>query len=209
MCSNFSKLQKNIQKDTCWTLSNIAAGPHDHIQMMFDQEIYCGLFMKIVNLAKHGSHEVRKEALYALAHTAEHGNDKQLRLLMGICRAMDVLVDALVPSTDVALLKQLLETLEKIFQRTMRDELTYSDHFAERGGLDPLEELQAHPSDEIYKLSIGLIDKFFSGDKEEPDQNIAPEPMEEGFAFGITKELFPASPVPYSFFGFSTDNREL
>ena len=173
--------------------------------------------MKVVTLAQHGSHEVRKEALYILAQTAEHGNDKQLRLLMNINNAMDVFVDALVPSTDVALLKQILETLDKVFMRTMRGELTCMDHFVERGGLDPLEDLQTHPSDEIYKLSIGMIEKYFSGDDDEPDQNIAPQPTNDTYEFGIPKEptnetfefgpknLFPASPVPN--FGFSTDNR--
>ncbi|GKY92127.1 hypothetical protein MPSEU_000184100 [Mayamaea pseudoterrestris] len=201
MLSLLNYNSKQIQKDACWTLSNIAAGSVEQVQMIFDQERYCGVFKKVVDMALNASHEVKKEAAYALCNVVERGNDKQIRLLIEVNQAMEVFVDVLLPRTDIALLTQVLKTLDTLFHNNIK----YLGRFADREGLHLLEDLQSHPNNEIYEMAVGLLDKYCVSKDDAPDQNIAPECNTNGFSFGISKTLFPDSPVTYSF-GVSKEN---
>ena len=54
--------------------SNIAAGTKSQIDMLIEY----GFLPKLVELCKHGKHEVKIEALWTLANAATHSNRLQI-----------------------------------------------------------------------------------------------------------------------------------
>jgi hypothetical protein len=186
-------------------LSNIAAGTSTQIQSLFDQSSECGLVAKVIAAALNGPHEVRKEAAWVLCNIVELGSDYQLQLLLDMTQAMDAFVDLLKPTTDTTVLALVLKSIQLIFQTSKRLGLEYTEMFDDCGGLEPLEALQEHANDEIYTSVVSIIEEFFNCGEEEPDQNLVPAEMETAYTFGLPKNLFPTSPVTYSF-GASTVN---
>ena len=71
---------KEIQKETCWTLSNIAAGTVDQIQGVLDS----GAIPPIVELAsaENTDAEVKNEACWVLLSATSCGSDTQIEYLV-------------------------------------------------------------------------------------------------------------------------------
>jgi hypothetical protein len=66
-----------IQKEACWTLSNIAAGTADQIQCVLDS----GSIPPLVNLASAAQTdpEVKSEACWVVLNATSCGSDEQVR----------------------------------------------------------------------------------------------------------------------------------
>jgi len=102
---------REIQKEACWTLSNIAAGTTDQIQKVLDS----GCIPTLVNLASEFSdvdQDVRIEACWVLLNSTSCGSDSQIEFLVRQgCVA--VLCNLL---HDSSMVMMALEGLEKILQ---------------------------------------------------------------------------------------------
>ena len=181
---NFNSLlsspKRHIRKESLWTLSNIAAGTRNQVQAVLES----GLVPSVIAQLGAPEFEVRKEATWVISNIAAGGDNMQVRALLEmniVAPICDVLSLNDTKATIVA-----LEALDH-FLRVGREEfgsqieenqtLEYNDDESnpvvraviECGGLNKLDSLQNHKSDEIYHLSSRIIDDYFTFDQNDED----------------------------------------
>jgi hypothetical protein len=105
-----SHSNREIQKEACWTLSNIAAGTISQIQAVMD----CGAIPPLVALASDPSadHEVRSEACWVVLNATSCGSDDQVEQLVadGCVNVLGVLLK------EASMVMMALEGLERVLQ---------------------------------------------------------------------------------------------
>jgi len=101
---------REIQKEACWTLSNIAAGTVEQIQAVIDS----GAIPPLVQLvSKKGTdQEVRSEACWVVLNATSCGSDSQIEVLVdeGCVSVLGVLLD------EANMVMMALEGLERVLQ---------------------------------------------------------------------------------------------
>jgi hypothetical protein len=101
---------REIQKEACWTLSNIAAGTVDQIQSVIDS----GAIPPLVKLVgdKKTDQEVRSEACWVVLNATSCGSDSQIELLVdeGCVAVLGVLL------SEASMVMMALEGLERVLQ---------------------------------------------------------------------------------------------
>mmetsp|Transcript_13398 Transcript_13398/g.19165 ORF Transcript_13398/g.19165 Transcript_13398/m.19165 type:complete len:545 (+) Transcript_13398:119-1753(+) len=179
-----SNPKKNIRKETCWLLSNIAAGTRSQIEHLI--KIPADL-CTIIEFVQSSEYEVRKEATWVLSNIATSGSSVHVQSIVelgaidAICSILDV---ADTKITFVAL--EAIENILKVGQNLSRDYVNLVD---ECDGLDKIESLQTHVDDDVYKLSVKIIETYFGVEDEVENENILPENDGEHFTFGVSKSL--------------------
>jgi importin subunit alpha-1 len=177
---------KNIKKDACWMLSNIAAGKISQIHAVCKKPI---ILAPLVAAIKSSEWEIRKEAIWAANNIAAGGNDSHVVSIVffgaieGLCENLGG------PDTDIIL--TVLNTLENILKVGERQGKAYDCLVDEAGGVEKIENLQQHRCDAIYMKSRLIIEKYFHG--EEPDivdENIAPPSNGNSYTFCVPQKLF-------------------
>mmetsp|Transcript_28855 Transcript_28855/g.44333 ORF Transcript_28855/g.44333 Transcript_28855/m.44333 type:complete len:475 (+) Transcript_28855:700-2124(+) len=101
---------REIQKEACWTLSNIAAGTVDQIQAVIDS----GAIPPLVKLVgdKSTDQEVRSEACWVVLNATSCGSDAQIEVLVdeGCVSVLGVLLG------EATMVMMALEGLERVLQ---------------------------------------------------------------------------------------------
>lgn len=101
---------REIQKEACWTLSNIAAGTIDQIQAVIDS----GAIPPLVKLVrdKKTDQEVRSEACWVVLNATSCGSDSQIEVLVdeGCVSVLGVLL------SEASMVMMALEGLERVLQ---------------------------------------------------------------------------------------------
>ena len=101
---------REIQKEACWTLSNIAAGTVDQIQSVIDS----GAIPPLVTLVrdKKTDQEVRSEACWVVLNATSCGSDSQIEVLVdeGCVSVLGVLL------SEASMVMMALEGLERVLQ---------------------------------------------------------------------------------------------
>jgi hypothetical protein len=101
---------REIQKEACWTLSNIAAGTVDQIQAVIES----GAIPPLVKLVrdKDTDQEVRSEACWVVLNATSCGNDAQIEILVneGCVSVLGVLL------SEASMVMMALEGLERVLQ---------------------------------------------------------------------------------------------
>jgi importin subunit alpha-1 len=101
---------REIQKEACWTLSNIAAGTVDQIQAVIDS----GSIAPLVKLVrdKMTDQEVRSEACWVVLNATSCGSDSQIEILVdeGCVSVLGVLL------SEATMVMMALEGLERVLQ---------------------------------------------------------------------------------------------
>ena len=101
---------REIQKEACWTLSNIAAGTVDQIQAVIDS----GAIPPLVKLVrdKGTDQEVRSEACWVVLNATSCGSDSQIEVLVdeGCVSVLGVLL------SEASMVMMALEGLERVLQ---------------------------------------------------------------------------------------------
>jgi len=194
--------QRNVKKEVCWTLSNIAAGTKEQIQALFEEK---DLLEKLVYAATNERWEVKKEAIWTLCNICTTGDDFHIRSL--VQRGGLIPLSETLGSSDTKLIKIVLEAIEKILQVSEKLNLNYTTMLDEISGIELLEALQTHTDEEIYQSSVNMLERFF-GVEEEEDENVAPVEDDGMYTFGLqSKQLFPSTGETHQpvVFGTSTN----
>ncbi|VEU36361.1 unnamed protein product [Pseudo-nitzschia multistriata] len=182
---------KTIRKESSWLASNIACGNHKQITMLMKNT---KALTQIITNAKNDTWEVRKEALWALAHVCTSGTSKHTESLVE-SGGLEPLISVLaVENMDPSLLVAILDAIRKVLEVDEASPFPkrYDQIIDECNGIEYLEELQTHPSETVYEKVVSLIEDYFGVD-DEGDENLAPELNESGtFGFGLAspKQLF-------------------
>jgi Atypical Arm repeat len=203
-----------LSQVTLFTISNIAAGSESQIRSITsDHTLVC----RIIDLAKNGSFNVKKEALWTLTNILTgQGSLKQANVLVShgvfepFCLFMKV-------NRDTALLISVLESIKVLLDISKERNLNWVEMLDECNGVDCFHDLQQHGDMDVYDLAVSLLVNYLDGDDVE-DQNIAPLTSNDNntFEFGSpasglhAKRLF-AEPSPMKFdftcpLMMSTDN---
>lgn len=101
---------REIQKEACWTLSNIAAGTVDQIQAVINSGAIPPLVKLVSN--KGTDQEVRSEACWVVLNATSCGSDSQIEVLVdeGCVSVLGVLL------SEASMVMMALEGLERVLQ---------------------------------------------------------------------------------------------
>ncbi|KAK8814319.1 hypothetical protein WA158_008181 [Blastocystis sp. Blastoise] len=102
--------QKDIQKEVCWTLSNIAAGTQEQIQVLLENDILQIVIGMLSNMKV--DPEVRAESAYILFNVTTGGNEQQIESLMSV-ETMDTLITQLLYHS---LIDSALDSIDNVLQ---------------------------------------------------------------------------------------------
>merc|ERR1712083_1045345 len=192
----FAKLlqhpKMNIVKEAAWTISNITAGNSQQIQMVID----AGVLQPLIDILVKGDFKAQKEAAWAVTNLTSGGSVQQIVHLCGE-GVLKPFCDLLAAKDDKTVgvvldgIANILATAEKLNEV---DKVAMM--VEECGGLDKIEQLQAHENEAIYQKALQIIETFFP-DGDQVDERIAPEVGVSGFEFSAAD-----SSVPQSGFNF-------
>ncbi|CAK9040593.1 Importin subunit alpha-1 (IMPa-1) (Karyopherin subunit alpha-1) (KAP-alpha-1) [Durusdinium trenchii] len=151
---------REIQKEACWTLSNIAAGTVPQIQCVLDS----GSIPTLVKLASKDSNtdpDVKIEACWVLLNATSCGSDSQIEALVAE-GCVSVLCSLL---NDNSMVMMALEGLEKILQVGQgigeRGPEPLTNPHASLLDTEKIEALQSHRTSAIAKRATRMWDNFF------------------------------------------------
>ena len=183
-----SHAKKNIRKETCWLLSNIAAGTVDQLTELVNTP---SLLQRVLEqMSSTAEWDVRREACWVVSNVASVGHCAHIHNKLIEYGALTPLCE-LLTTADVKIVMVAMEALESILKLATPDTLKrYIQLIDEAGGIDNLENLQEHAENKVYKKASQIIIKYFGGgDDEDESENIAPATTQNNghttFAFGI------------------------
>lgn len=174
--------KKNIRKEACWLLSNIAAGNKTQISQLVNTP---GLVISVLNqLSESSEWDVRKEASWVICNIASGGTKDHIQRIVEN-GALQPLCD-LLSVGEARVLHLALEALENILRVGSSSNVDYVQLIDEADGISKLEMLQEHENHEVYEKAVSIIEKYFSGeDEEENSENVAPLKNGNTFTFGV------------------------
>lgn len=180
-------MKKTIKKEACWTVSNITAGNKDQIQAVIDQ----GMIRPLIGLLETADFDVKKEAAWALSNATSGGTAEQIKHLVEQ-GCIKPLCDLLV-TDDNKIISVALEGLENILKVGERENKMVGAEYnemaalvAELGGLQKLEELQNHSSEQLYEKSVSLIERFFGVEEEAVEGGVASQAPQPNGTFSFS-----------------------
>merc|ERR1712088_261287 len=188
----FAKLlqhpKMNIVKEAAWTVSNITAGNHTQIQIVID----AGCLQPLIDILVKGDFKAQKEAAWAVTNLTSGGTVQQIVHLCGegvlkpFCDLLAAKDDKVV-SVVLDGLTNILHTAEKLGETDK-----VATMVEECGGLDKIEQLQAHENEAIYAKALQIIETFFPDGDQVVDE-IAPKAGDAGFEFTTEENTAPQS----------------
>ncbi|CAG9460475.1 unnamed protein product [Pedinophyceae sp. YPF-701] len=170
-----SSTKKNIRKEACWTISNITAGTVPQIGAVIEANIVPVL----VEMLSRETFDIKKEVAWAISNATSGGDASQIKYLVQ-SGCIPPLCDQLT-CADSKVVTVVLEAIENILKVGEADkqlngpeaENLFSRMVEECEGLDKIEQLQTHESQEVYKKAYSIIEQFYGEDGDGDD--LAPE----------------------------------
>lgn len=177
-----SHSKKNIRKETCWVLSNIAAGTPTQLNSLFMVPDLLSLVMKQLSV---GEWDVRRESCWVISNIATSGSKHHLKHMveLGVLRPLTELLAV----GEVKIILITLDAIEAILKVGCEDGedghmLQLMD---EVGGIDALEKLQEHEHEKVYNRAVHILTTYFGEVEEECSENIAPANDGNTYTFGM------------------------
>jgi importin subunit alpha-2 len=169
--------RSNIQKEAAWTVSNITAGQQGQIQAIID----ANLIPSLIEILIKGEFKAQKEAVWAITNLTAGGTIQQTMYVLQM-GCLKPLCDLLVVN-DTRTIQVILDAIFNILKAAEKaGQLEQVCLMVEEyEGLDKIESLQQHENDDIYQLSLKIIDNFFS-DEDDEDNALAPSTSSNQFA---------------------------
>ncbi|KAI3990225.1 hypothetical protein MKX01_029203 [Papaver californicum] len=166
LTQNYSK---NVKRATCWAISNITSGNVDQIQAVIEANI----IGPVLHLLRHAEFETKKESAWAITNASSGGVHEQIRYLVeqGCINSLCNLL--ICPDSSIVMV--CLEGLENILRVGESDKESgknngdniYADIIEECEGLDKIEALQSHDNNDIYGMSVHILETYCSKDDED------------------------------------------
>jgi len=169
----------NIIKEAAWAVSNITAGNVNQIQMVIE----AGCLQPLIDILIKGDFKAQKEAAWAITNLTSGGNVQQIVQLCGE-GALKPFTDLLAAKDDKTVnvvldgILNILSTAEKLGET---DKVAVM--IEECGGLDKIENLQAHENETIYQKSLHIIETFFPDGDQVAEDVGGPRETENGLEF--------------------------
>ena len=177
-----SHSKKNIRKETCWVLSNIAAGTIDQLNSLFLIPELLPLVLRQLSTAEW---DVRREATWVISNIATSGKRQHITHIVeqGALRALCELLSV----GEVKIILISLDAIEAILKhgREIDNCQTYIRLIDEASGIDALEKLQEHENQKVYDRSVEILSTYFATEEEEASENIAPSSDGNTYSFGM------------------------
>lgn len=154
--------KRAIKKEACWTLSNICAGHRDQLQAV----ISANLFPMILKCIQAPELEVKKEAVWCVANSCSGGTKEQNRYLVSIgvvtplCELLQIF-DPKILAVALEALAGFLEFAEEDKAVSNSPRNTVADLIAECGGIELIEKLQTHQSNDVYHNAVAILETYF------------------------------------------------
>eukprot|EP01037_Dinobryon_pediforme_P016663 gene16663-16843_t len=180
--------KKNIRKETCWMLSNIAAGTLTQLNQLFTVPNLLSLVL--AQLSAKSEWDVRKEATWVISNALTAGQKQHVSHLveLGVVGPLCELLD--VGEGRVLLIAmEALECVLKSMGSIPGSNITTL--IDEAGGVDKLENLQEHENQEVYERAVRIIEKYFGTEDENESENLAPavSASQNVFSFGLPSSV--------------------
>lgn len=181
-----SNAKESIRKEACWTISNITAGNRGQIQAVLDANIVPTL----IEILHKAEFKTRREAAWAITNTTSGGTPDQIRYL--VSQNCVPALSGLLQVPDIKILSVSMLALDNILKLGEHEAKRvgynpYAILLEECEGLNKLEYLQSHENQDIYKKAYNIIDKYFSHDDQQDDEDnhLAPQQHNGQFTFGV------------------------
>jgi len=161
--------KRNIRKDACLLLSNVAAGTLAQIRAIVKNP---RIVQRVVASINDGDWEVCKEAVWVAYNIATRGKFVHSQAIVhfdgieALCNLLHV--------ADTKILTLVLDTLEHLLKVGKRQGRAWDCLVHDAGGVDKLKDLRQHESDAIFQKAVAIIKEYFNGDAEDETENLAP-----------------------------------
>eukprot|EP00826_Nyctotherus_ovalis_P040367 TRINITY_DN3976_c0_g1_i2.p1 TRINITY_DN3976_c0_g1~~TRINITY_DN3976_c0_g1_i2.p1 ORF type:complete len:200 (+),score=35.67 TRINITY_DN3976_c0_g1_i2:81-680(+) len=158
-----SSKDEDLLQSVCWTVSNIAYGPAEHVQALIDSgmlSLLCGMIESpvppIVFFAL--ILQVKKESAWAIVNAIIKGNKEQIDKLLDteVLSALSLMLER----NDIELQVNMLDAVQKLLEAGEE----VAEKFDAVGGLTALAKLQQHSNSVLANSAIKILDTFYSKD---------------------------------------------
>ncbi len=160
--------KRNVRREACWAVSNVAAGTLQQISAMM---LVPGLVQGVIKNLKTGEWNVRKEACWVVFNVATTGTPEHVRQLVA-AEAVAPLA-AMLECDDPRILCVALDAVAAVLEasRKLGEDAVGSVcvAFEEAGAVDALENLQSFSDADVYNKALSIIEKFFQSEEEEEE----------------------------------------
>ena len=164
----------SIQKECCWAISNITAGTPAQVQTVIE----ANLIPIVISLLRSGDQKTKKEAVWAICNATSHHDrvPQQVKYLVAQ-GCLKPLCDML-SGQDSKIVQVILDGIDNILSVGQEEvhngsslENEYSIMLEDIGALDAIISLQNHAHEAVYFKSKSIIDKYYGGKEEAPEDN--------------------------------------
>jgi HEAT repeat protein len=182
--------KKSVRKETCWAVSNVAAGTTRQLDFLMEHMDVLKLVLE--QMSSGAEWDVRKEAVWVISNISTAAKNAhlltllQLGVITPICDVLTV--------DDAKVVMCALEALEVFLKlNDTRADLDLLAAVSDCGGVDALENLQEHANTDVYEKAVELIEMYFGGEEEELLENVAPQVAANSntFSFGMNSATTP------------------
>ncbi|OEH80510.1 importin alpha [Cyclospora cayetanensis] len=147
-----SSTRKTVQKEACWTISNITAGNRDQIQEVLDS----GAIPALLHVLQTAEFDTKKEAAWAISNAVSGGSDAQVEALVRLgcvpplCELISC-VDSKIVMVALEALHAILRTGKKLKETEGLLSNPFADLIEQADGTAALEKLQDSNNEAIFK----------------------------------------------------------